>query len=75
MTAGPYRLSRNPMYLSLVVAYLGGTVLLASPWPFLTLLIPMGILDRVVIPYEEALMRGVFGKEYDAYRARVRRWL
>ncbi len=71
---GPYRFSRNPMYLGLVAAYLGGCLLAQSVWPILLLTIPLAILSRVVIPYEEASLRTVFGADYDAYCARVGRW-
>ncbi len=72
---GSYRLSRNPMYLSLIIAYLGGALMLGSAWPLLTLLVPVVTLARVVIPFEEARMRAVFAASYQDYCARVRRWL
>ncbi len=72
---GPYRLSRNPMYLTLVIAYLGGTLMLGSAWPLLTLLGPVAVLSRVVIPVEEAHMLATFGDAYRDYCGRVRRWL
>jgi protein-S-isoprenylcysteine O-methyltransferase Ste14 len=73
--SGPYRFSRNPMYLGLLVAYLGGCVLAQSLWPLLLLVLPLSVLDRVVIPFEEASLRATFGADYDAYCARVGRWL
>ncbi len=72
---GIYRLSRNPMYLGVILIYLGGCLLTGSLWPILLLVIPFGILQQIVIPYEEASMRRTFGLAYDAYCARVRRWL
>ena len=75
VVTGPYRLSRNPMYLTLIVAYLGGTLMLGSLWPLVTLAVPVAILTRVVIPFEEARMLAVFGGRYRDYQARVRRWL
>lgn len=72
---GPYRVSRNPMYLLLVTAYIGGCLLASSWWPIPLLLVPIGILDRVVIPFEESLLSQRFGAVYDTYAARVRRWL
>ncbi len=71
---GPYRLSRNPMYVSLIITYAGGTLLLGSAWPLLTLIMPVAILDRVVIPFEESQMADAFGESYRTYRAKVRRW-
>lgn len=72
---GPYNYSRNPMYLSLVVAYLGATLAYGSAWPLLTLAVPLAVLARVVVPYEEARMRLRFGHSYEAYCARTRRWI
>ncbi len=75
VAAGIYRLTRNPMYLSLVIASVGGALLLGSAWPLVTLLIPVAIMARVVIPFEEASMAATFGDSYRAYRDRVRRWI
>lgn len=75
VVAGPYRFSRNPMYLSLVVAYLGGTLIYGSLWPLVLLVVPVAILARTVIPREEAQMAATFGPDYEAYRSRVRRWI
>lgn len=72
---GPYRFTRNPMYVTLTVAYCAGIVLYGSLWPVLTLLIPVLVLDRIVIPFEECRMSSMFGEGYEAYKARVRRWL
>lgn len=75
MARGPYRISRNPMYLTLVITYLGGALMLGSVWPLLALLGPVVILSRIVIPFEEARMLSRFGDDYRDYRGRVRRWL
>ncbi len=72
---GPYGLSRNPMYLSLIVAYLGATLMSREVWPLVTLLAPVATMAFVVIPFEEARMLAVFGARYRDYCARVRRWL
>lgn len=45
-----------------------------SFWPVVLLPLPVVILDRVIVPYEEASIREKFGAEYEAYFARVRRW-
>lgn len=75
VTGGPYRFTRNPMYVSLVLAYLGGVGLLVQPWPLLFLPVPILILDRIVIPFEERRLLKAFGLAYEAYRAKVRRWI
>lgn len=72
---GPYRFSRNPMYLSLIVAYCGGVLLYGSLWPLLALIGPVAVLERAVIPREEAQLAATFGESYERYRAQVRRWL
>jgi protein-S-isoprenylcysteine O-methyltransferase Ste14 len=72
---GPYRFSRNPMYLAIASAYLGIAVLTGSLWPVLLLPLPLWILQRFVIPFEEATLRRVFGSDYDAYYRQVRRWV
>ena len=72
---GPYRISRNPMYVSLVLVYLGVAGILAQAWPLLLLPLPVTVLHGIVIPFEEARMREVFGEAFDQYCARVRRWL
>lgn len=72
---GPYRISRNPMYVGLTVAYLGEAGLLGHLWPVLCLPIVLVYVDRVVIPLEETRLHEAFGDDYDRYRSTVRRWL
>jgi protein-S-isoprenylcysteine O-methyltransferase Ste14 len=74
-TEGPYRLSRNPIYLGYAVAYAGIAVAMDSLIA-LTLLIPcMVVIDRFVVLREEQYLSRKFGAAYDAYRSKVRRWL
>jgi protein-S-isoprenylcysteine O-methyltransferase Ste14 len=75
VTVGPYRRSRNPMYVALTLAYLGEAGMLAQVWPVLLLPLILIYLHRSVIPVEEARLRERFGDRYDQYRAAVRRWL
>jgi len=75
VTWGPYRFSRNPMYVGLSLAYLGEAGMLRQAWPVLLLPLTIAYLNWVVIPVEEARLQGVFQTEYERYRARVRRWL
>jgi len=75
LTHGPYRISRNPMYVSLVLVYLGVAGILMQAWPLLLLPLPVTVLHGIVIPFEEARMRDLFGEAFDLYCARVRRWL
>ncbi len=75
VTAGAYRVSRNPMYLSLIVTYLGAAAMVGSLWPMVILALPVAVMARVVIPFEEERMLATFGARYQDYQARVRRWL
>jgi protein-S-isoprenylcysteine O-methyltransferase Ste14 len=72
---GPYRFTRNPMYVGLGLCYLGATLLVNSAWPLVLLPVLIGLVQRWVIAPEEAYLERRFGAEYRAYRTRVRRWL
>jgi protein-S-isoprenylcysteine O-methyltransferase Ste14 len=75
ITRGPYAFSRNPMYLGLVVIALGAAIW-AGPWPMLAAPVLVFLTANYVhIPFEEAKLRRQFGEAYEAYAARVRRWL
>jgi protein-S-isoprenylcysteine O-methyltransferase Ste14 len=75
VTAGPYRFTRNPMYLGMA-GILGGTALwLGSLTPWLVLPAFMRIVaERFIVP-EEAMLETAFGRVYEEYKAAVRRWL
>ena len=75
VTWGPYRLSRNPMYVGATLIYLGVAALRGVLWPVLLLPIPLLLLNAFVIPQEESMLRATFGAAYERYCARVRRWL
>jgi protein-S-isoprenylcysteine O-methyltransferase Ste14 len=75
VTWGPYRLTRNPMYVGLSVAYLGEAAILHQIVPVVLLPLTIVYLSRVVIPIEEERLGAVFGAEYERYQSRVRRWL
>lgn len=72
---GPYRFSRNPMYLGLALVHLGVAVSLGQLGPLLALPPLLVYLDRIVIPVEERHLTASFGEAYVGYRARVGRWL
>jgi len=75
VTWGPYRFSRNPMYVGLTIAYLGEAGLLRHVWPIVLLPVILAYLNWTVIPVEEGKLHEVFGATYDRYRAAVNRWL
>ncbi len=74
VTRGPYRFTRNPMYVGLLLAYLGEAGLLKQIWPVVLLPFVVAYLNWTVIPLEEAKLEEVFPDEVRKYRLRVRRW-
>ena len=74
VTTGPYRFSRNPLYLALTLVYAGITLLANTLWAVLLLPPLLIVMRRGVIDREECYLAGRFGQEYRDYRARVRRW-
>lgn len=72
---GPYRLSRNPIYLALVIILAGAVI--GRGQPVCLILIPLfwGTLTRRFVLPEEERLRQTFGPEAEAYLARTRRWL
>jgi protein-S-isoprenylcysteine O-methyltransferase Ste14 len=73
--SGPYRFSRNPMYVGMAVMLLGGSILANNFWMLLTLPLALLLLYRFVIRREEAYLISAFPAEYGGYRSRVRRFL
>lgn len=75
MIAGPFRFTRNPLYLSLACVLLAAALWWNSLW--LLAAVPAWILamNLLVVRPEEAYLAARFGAAYEAYRARVRRWL
>lgn len=72
---GPFRASRNPLYLGLIALVVGSALLWPSLWALATT--PLGVLALWwgAIRPEERYLSAKFGAEYERYRARVRRWL
>ncbi len=75
VTAGPFRFTRNPMYVSLMLLYVAGSLAIATAWAAI-LLVPVFLaLNYGVIVPEERYLTTMFGEQYTAYRSRVRRWI
>ena len=74
-TTGPYRFTRNPLYLSLAIIYAAAALLLGYLWPLVFLPLAVILISRLVIAREERYLEGKFGDEYARYRSSVRRWL
>jgi protein-S-isoprenylcysteine O-methyltransferase Ste14 len=73
--SGPYRFSRNPIYLAFSLLQLGIALWMNSLWIILTLLAAVALMTLVVIPREERYLLARFPSEYAAYKSSVRRWL
>src|SRR5207248_2184345 len=72
---GPYRFTRNPIYLAMLLGQIGLAIGLDNLW-LLLLLLPFFLVIRYgVVAREEAYLARKFGDVYASYRARVRRWL
>lgn len=71
---GPFRFSRNPGYVGLALVYTGVSLLAGGRWPLFLLPGVLATVDRGVIQREERYLERRFGREYDRYRHRVRRW-
>jgi protein-S-isoprenylcysteine O-methyltransferase Ste14 len=75
VTTGPYRFTRNPMYVGLTLLTTSVGLFLDTLWPILLLMPALRIVHRFVIVREEHYLHRRFGAEYDAYTRQVRRWL
>lgn len=72
---GPFRVTRNPMYLQMVVGCVGFAILLWNPWILILTPVCAWVLQRWAIIPEEAYLERKFPQAYGDYRQRVRRWL
>jgi protein-S-isoprenylcysteine O-methyltransferase Ste14 len=73
--SGPYRLTRNPIYVGMFLGLIGLGLAFDNLW-LLLVLVPFALVIRYgVVAREEAYLERKFGDAYRGYRARVRRWL
>lgn len=75
VAGGVYRFTRNPMYLGMAILSVGLAVALESVSALLLVILAIVAIDRFVVRREEAYLQRTFGREYDDYRRRVRRWI
>lgn len=75
IVVGPYRFTRNPMYVGLTVLCVGAAFVANTSWPLLLVLAPLWLLQTKTIPFEENTLDRAFGDDYREYCRRVRRWL
>jgi len=72
---GPFRFTRNPMYIGMVAILLGEAMLFGSLLTFIGPIAFYLIISWIFIPFEEGSLEGTFGQEYLDYKKKVRRWL
>ena len=72
---GPYRFTRNPMYLGLLVFQTGVGLAMGSLWVFAALVPLIPMIRYLAIAPEEAYLEAKFGDEYRAFKTSVRRWM
>jgi len=74
VTEGPFRFSRNPMYLGMTMLFAGGILMLRNGWLLILLPLLMILMHVAVVLREERYLGKKFGEEYAAYCSRVRRY-
>jgi protein-S-isoprenylcysteine O-methyltransferase Ste14 len=72
---GPYRFSRNPIYLGFVCLLIGFPFIFRTYWGLLLSPLFIVLMNALVIQNEEAYLEKKFGETYTSYKSRVRRWL
>lgn len=72
---GPFRFTRNPLYVGATLIYVGIAVAARSLWALALLLVVLAVMQRGVIDREEHYLERKFGADYVRYRDRVRRWI
>ena len=75
VTAGPYRFTRNPIYLGLFLIYLGFTLLAGTLWGILLSPFLFWTVTNAIVRLEEEYLQQKFRDEYTGYLSRVRRWI
>jgi protein-S-isoprenylcysteine O-methyltransferase Ste14 len=75
VTSGPYRFTRNPMYLGMACLYTGLALAFGWLWSLVLLPVALILVDRLVVAREERYLQRRFGAAYGEYRTQVRRWL
>ncbi|TWO68033.1 isoprenylcysteine carboxylmethyltransferase family protein [Caenimonas sedimenti] len=75
VTNSVYRFTRNPMYVGLLLTLLGWAAFLSSPAALLFLIAFVLYMNRFQIEPEERVLSSLFGTDFTAYKARVRRWV
>ena len=75
VTDGPFRISRNPIYVGMTSILIGTAIALGSLTPWLVVPVFVALVGYNVIPVEETMLAEAFGQSFADYRAKVRRWI
>ena len=75
VVAGPFAISRNPIYVGMMAIYVGAALVANMAWPILLLPLVWILMRVLIINREERYLAGKFGATYSEYHRRVRRWL
>lgn len=75
VTSGPFRISRNPMYLGMAAILSGIAILLGTLVTFAFPVIFIMIIETQLIPDEERKLEKIFGEQYKEYKNKVRQWI
>ncbi len=75
VTAGPFRISRQPIYLGMTTILLGEAILLSSLITFIFPFVFVILMNTIFIPVEEKNLEAAFGEKYLDYKKKVRRWI
>lgn len=72
---GPYRYSRNPIYLGFLMISVGTVLMFANVLAFVGPIIFLAFVNTFFIPYEESMLTKAFGTSYKSYKKKTRRWV
>lgn len=75
VTNGPFRYTRNPLYIALTIVYLGIALSAGVGWLLVTLIPALAMVHWRIVRREEQFLEARFGDDYRAYKARVHRWI
>lgn len=75
ITSGPYKITRNPIYLAFILTQVGIALVNQNGWILMFTPVSIVILNEKVIKKEEAYLTNIFGTKYQRYLLQVRRWL
>jgi len=75
VVSGPYKFTRNPMYLIMVLLCVGFAIILSEVWILILTPVCGWLIYRIAIRHEEVYLEEKFGDSYREYKNRVRRWI